>query len=452
MADPYLTAWWRARNNRARSLSYAAWLRDLLLPLTVAGMLVPLVRPTFLGFLDLPQASWGEAVFGLVMRASMVVVGFVSLDVYTALVRGPTRDVLAILPVDPALLSRAELVRTAAERWWMLPSLAIVLAPVAQRDVGLWAAMLVALMGSASLALTASAAGHLLAIHVAESPAAAPLLDALRGNNPRPQAAFLYAPGAVLVAVAGALYAAASAVMPAAAGDVRAGVQLLVPFAGALAAYWLVPALARSAWFRGSIVLSEIDARYASLVDPAEASSVYLDWVPRLLPASWRPFALNDLRHGWRSRRSAVVMAWLLAALSLGLALGNTEEAPFRSAAVAVAAAILAASNGVLMSRDEPPFLRVWLGSGGASAACARATVLLLWAAPPVLISPAAIFVRHGGSQAGVALAICVTAALGAAVLALVTGMLRERGVALYAAASALLGAAVLSASVWSSS
>lgn len=444
MADPYLHAWWRQHKNRSRSLSMATQLRDILLPIIVAGLLVPMVRPTFLAFLDEPRAMWGELVFGLVMRLSMIIVAWISLDVYTALVRGPTREVLAILPVDPALVARAELVRVAAERWWLVPGAGIVLGPLALRDVWLWSAAVAALAGCFVLSLSASAAGHLLAIRVAESKVFAPLLDALRGNNPRAQAAFLYAPGAVLVAVSGALYAAASAVPRVAQGDRWALLSLLVPWIAAAVAWRFVPSLANATWFRGSIVLSEIDARYASLTDPAEITRVYLDWVPRLLPASWQPFALNDLRHGWRRRRTLVMLAWLVAVLSVGLSLATTADAPWRSAVAAVAGIFLVSANGVLMSLDEPLFLRAWLAVSGTRATAARTIVLLLWASPPMLLPPLVLLFRHGSTEALLVGATTISSAIVAVGLAALCGLLRERGVAAYAASSTLMGALML--------
>lgn len=444
MSDPYLTAWWRQRRNRARSLSLLARLREPLIPLAVAAVLVPFVRPTFLAFLDWPVALWGEALFGLVMRASLVVVGWLSIDVYTALVRGPTREVLAILPVEPAAVARAELVRVAFERWWLVPALAVILGPLAVADPALWAASVAALAGTFATALTASAAGHLLAIWVAEAPLFAPLLDALRGNNPRPQAAFLYAPGAVLVAVAGILYAAASAVPGAARAEPAALLQLLVPWVASALAWLVVPRLARATWFRGSLVLSEIDARYAALADPEEATRVYLDWMPRWLPAAWRPYALNDLRHGWRSRRTLVMLGWLLAVLALGVGWSNAETAPWRSAAVAVGAVWLVAANGVLLAADEPPFLRVWLPGGGLAALGARAVVLLLWVAPPVALGTLAALIRHGGAAALGVFWVSGLAALMAVGLAVACAQLRERGMTIYAPVAAILGAAWL--------
>jgi hypothetical protein len=446
--DPYLSAWWRQRKNRARSLSLLAWLRDLLVPIGVAALLVPFVRPTFLAFLDRAEETWPELVFGLVMRASLVVVGWLSLDVYTALVRGPTREVLAILPVDPARVARAELVRVATERWWLVPALAVVLSPLGLAAPGLWAGAVLALAGTFAVSLTTSATGHLLAIWIAESPLFAPLLDALRGNNPRPQAAFLYAPGGVLVALAGVLYAAASAVPGAARGEVLAWAQLLVPWIVAVLAWLPVPRLARATWFRGSIVLSEIDARYASLTDPEEAVRVYLDWVPRWLPRSWQPHALNDLRHGWRSRRTLVMLAWLLALLAVGVGWSQAPEAPWRSTVVAVAAVFLVASNGVMMSADEPPFLRAWLPSGGLEAQGARTVVLALWAAPPLAGAVLAALIRHGGGAALQVLGVGLVALLGALILAGTSSRLRERGMAVYAPVAAVMGAAWLAVTV----
>lgn len=416
-----------------------------MVPLLAGAILVPLVRPTFLWFLDQDPGTWGEGMHQVVFRAAVVVVGWLSLDVYGALIRGPGRDVLAVLPIDAAAVARAELIQVAASRWWLIPGAALVLSPVAVAGApGLWAAAVLVVAGCFALGLTGSALAHLLAIRVAEDPRFAGLLDLVRGNNPRPQAAFLYAPGVVLVACGGLLGAASAAVPGVVAGDPKAVLFALSPFVGAALAWLPVPALAKRTWFRGSVVLSEIDARYATLVDPTEAARVYLDWVVRYLPAGWRPYALNDLRHGWRARRTLISLAWLVGLVALGAGWTDAASGPARAAAVAVMGVFLVAGNGVLLARDEPAFLRVWLPTGGVSAVAARGVVLAAWTAPPVALATAAALFRHGWDAAGEVVGLGSVALTVAATLALACGRLRERGPAVYAPSAAVLAAVFL--------
>lgn len=442
--DPYIAAWWRQRVNRARAEGAVAAARAVLVPLVAAALLVPLVRPTFLAFLDGDPVRWGDGMRGVVLRWSMVAVGWLAIELFGALVRGHGREVLAILPVDPALVARAEIVRIAAERWWLLPCTGLVLSPVAIAGApGLWAAGLAAIAACALLGLGGGALAHLLAIRVAESPAWAPILDLLRGHNPRPQAAFLYAPGAVLVASAALLVAASRAVPRIAAGDPTALPLLALPALAGVLCLAAVPGVAREAWFRGSAVLAEIDARYATLADPAEATRVYLDWAVRFLPAPLRLYALDDLRHGWRTRRSLVTGAWLAAALAAGAGWTADPSGPARVTAIVVAAAFVVAANGVLLARDEPPFLRAMLPRAPTPSAAARLLVLTAWALPPVALGATSVAIRRGAEAAEVLL-VGLVATLAAGLLAVACGRFPDRGLAAYAPVGTLLAAALV--------
>lgn len=439
--DPYIRGWLRQVRNRARVGGVPGALRGVLVP-TLAGLvLTPLVRATFLGFLDGNPSLWGEGAAQVVLRASIVVVGWLSLDVFGALIRGQDREVLAVLPVDAAGVVRADLLRVAVERWWLVPGAALVLSPIALAGAaGLWIAAVVSLCGAFAVGLTASGLVHLLAVRIAEDPRWAPLLDLVRGHNPRPQAAFLYAPGVVLLGVGALLIQASRAVPAVALGDTAGAGWLALPFVAAAVAVAPIPALARAAWFRASGVLSEIDARYATLADPGEALRVYLDWMVRFLPSPMSRWALDDLRHGWRTRRTLVTGAWLAGLLVF--AAGWTDQAigPPRAAVVAVLAVFLVAANGVLLARDEPAFLRAWLPDDGGRPA-ARWVVLWLWAAPVGGLGAISVALRHGLADGLWLFGVAGVAAATAGALAVLCGRLRERGLSVYAPVAAVLAA-----------
>ena len=173
---------------------------------------------------------------------------------------------------------------------------------------------LLELVGVWLLAHCAGALVVLWSIEVAEDPSYGALLDAVRGNNPRAQAAFLYAPGAVLGTVGGVHMVGSFGVTLAMEG---AGSAALIGFP------WLVvplvwrpvPRLARRTWFQGSVVLSEIRGRYDALEDPEERHRVYLDWGIRWLPVHGAR-SLRMLRHGWRAHRGWVLSAWWVGLLA----------------------------------------------------------------------------------------------------------------------------------------
>lgn len=416
-------------------------------PAIATVLLVPFVRPVFLGFLDLPPDRWAEGMTQVTLRAGIGVVGWLAVDVYSAIVRGQDREILAVLPVDPGQVVRYEVLRVAVTRGWLLPAGAVLLAPVAAAGApALWAVGVAVLLGAWLMGLAVSAAVHLLAIDVAESPRWAPLLDLIRGQNPRPQAAFLYAPGIVLTLCGLVVGWGATAGPTILAGDPVGLVPLVLPIPLAAAAWAQLDGLARSSWFRGSAVLAEIDARYAALADRREALRVYLDWTVRWLPPRVAVRALKDLRHGWRARRTPVTGAWLV---GLGAFVAGWTAAPEgvgRAAIVSVFGVWLVSAVGVLLAGDEPEFLEAWLPPGGAAAAFARIWVLLLWVQPCIWLGASAVLLRRGVADAAVVVGVGMLAGGLAVGVALLCGRLRHRGLVVYAPVATVAAAAFAAA------
>ena len=419
-----------------------ATLGGLALPLVAAALLTPILQPVFLGWLDRPRGVWAAGMGGITLRAALLVLSVLALDVYSALVRADDRAVLASMPVDAGVVARVEVARVAVRRWWLLPFVAIVFSPVAVAGAtalylgGLWV-----VFGAIAMGLWASSWVHLQAIIAAESEAWAPLLDAIRGVNPRPQAAFLYAPGLILL-VSGVL------VQMACTGLEMADAGALWGWAGPLPMLLLAglgwsatPALAKDAWFRGSLVLAEIDARYASLEDPEEGRRVYLDWSVRFLPEVMGRWALKDLRHGWRARRTWITGAWLVSLAAFAAGWTAAEWGPSRAIDVALAGAWLCATVGVWMEIDEPYFLRVWLPRGGAARHLSRIWVLFLWIQPPAWFAAAAVGIRRGLGDGAWVLGVSLGSAVAASVLSWLCGRLGGRGLAAYAPLAAISAA-----------
>ena len=125
---------------------------------------------------------------------------------------------------------------------------------------------------------------------------------------------------------------------------------------------------------------------------------------------------------------------------------GWTEASagPFRATAIAIAATFVVCASGVVMSADEPPFLRAWLPPRGVRGDAARAFVVVLWALPPVVLASLSVGLRLGAQVgAGVARGACLGLAI-AVLLALATSRARERGLALYAPIAAVSAAALV--------
>lgn len=439
--NPYLRAWTRGLRNRRRHLGWPGVLAGPLVVLVAVALLVPLVRSVFLGFLDLPSDLWRAGMVGVLVRAGVIVVGWLAIEVYTALIRGPDRAVLASLPVDEPQVVRYELARVAAERWWLLPAAAVLLSPVALAGApDLWALGLLVLLGAWAMGLVVSAATHLLAVEVAESPRWEGVLDLVRGTNPRAQAAFIYAPGAVLLVCGLVVGQAAAGVADVSSGEALGWLRLAAPWPLVAIGWWGLDRLAHGSWFRASAVVAEIDARYAALTDREEALRVYLDWAVRWLPAGLRIWALRDLRHGWRARRAFVTGAWLIAVAAFVAGWTASPQGPVRAGVVGVAGVWLVSSLGLLLERDEPEFLRVWLPSGGAQAVLARAWALACWALPPVLGASAAVLFRRGWEPTGVVAGVGLVS-LAMAVGTSLASAQSPRGMLWYVPAAVLLTA-----------
>lgn len=395
-----------------------------------------MVRGVFLDFLGESTAVVGQGLSGMVLRLGLVLVGMAAIDMYGALLRSEDRDILAILPVEPVAVVLAAIGRLILRRVWVVPACGVLLVPVAL-EVGIWP-WLLAVAGLISVqvfAWPAAACTLLLSVYVSESTRWAPILDLIRGPNPREQAAFLYAPGIVLVVSALILFASMSAVAGAISGHSSALLLLLIGPAIGVGLGLLVPRLARGAWLRAAVVTTEIDARWEALRDHDEASrgAVYLDWSVRFFPPSWRRRLRHELRHGWRGRR-----AWLMAAWVLGLAgaaAGWTEAAtgPVRALSVAVLGVALVASVTFALERDEPPFLRWWLPDGPGPRHLLRALAVLLWVQPVVVLSAVPVGLFAGLEGFGLALLVGQTYAMALAFWAVVSARLGALGPVVYA-------------------
>jgi hypothetical protein len=449
IGNPYLRAQRLQARHRRRAIGVAGALARVGLGLGAAALGALLLERAFLGFLDESGAAVADGLGAVVIRLGLLLTALAALDGYEAVLRGEDRPVLSLLPVEPGAVVAASLVGLAARRWWTTPACAILLVPVLVRAGPMaWTVAVAALLGVQLLAWPVAIATYLIAVDAARSPALAPVLEALRGQNPRELAAFLYAPGAVVVAVAGGLWAASAGVSGALRGEGLALAWLAVaPVLGAGVALAL-PALGRRAWFRAGTVLSDIDARHAALSarDEAAALHVYLDWAVRFLPLAWRRAALHDLRHGWRGRRVWLSGAWLAGLAAAGVGWTEDPAGPGRAAVVATLGIALVASVVFAMVRDEPEFLRWWLPPGPAPREIVRAVVVLMWSAPTLAFAAVVAAFFAGFSAAGLVVGVGLTAATALAALAVATSRAGRAGPWLYlpAAAGVVLGVAAL--------
>jgi hypothetical protein len=372
-----------------------------------AGLLAtPLVYVLFAGRDGGPPAA-AEAIW---LRGGLVAAGVAALDAYDALVRGPLRPGLATLPVDAEAVARADLAEALRGALQVAVACAVGLAPVALLHGGLvWGLGAVVVAGAAIGGAALGGLTFLAALDVAASPAWAPALDAVRGHNPRAQAALIWAAapavGGVGLLVALAVDGAARAV------EVAQGAAVAHELPGALAALaapavagawgaWRVPAAGARAWWVGTRVLGEIEARYARVDRQRQHGRVWLDWTARFAPASWRTHALRALRYGWRARRAWLSAQWVVAAVAVGAAWTDDPAGVERAALLAGLGGALAGRVVVDDAIDRPPFLAAMLPVPWARDAGGRAWAGLGWAATAPLALALAVWLRHGAATA----------------------------------------------------
>lgn len=353
-----------------------------LLPVLALAAAGPLIEPVFMGFVAEGRIAEGSAALGL--RVGGALCGAMVLATYTALVRGPERAILDPHPSDPARLLNYLLLRTGVETLpWLLGGIALLTPLALAGEYGAWGTTSAMVAGGWWLGLLGGFPVHLGSVWAAESPALSGVLELIRGQNPRLQAALIYGPGVAFAYGMAALAAAA-----------YGGPFLLVPlFAGLLA--WLpAPALARGFHVRTTLVLHEVDAAYAFEDEAEEARVVYMEWLVRWLPKGWRLAALKELRHGWRGLRSWLTGAWGLGLLVLLAAWSEEVSALPRSLLVAGAALAVLAVVGLRLAATDPAWLRLSLPMRGLSEA--RAVVVFAWLQPAILPAFLALLVRQG--------------------------------------------------------
>lgn len=429
--NPYREAARRQRRNRPRSLGW-------ILPVVAALLAAPLLRPALLGFLQGPPRI-ADGIEAIAFRLGVVMAAAMSLHTYAALVRSPDRAVLDPHPVLARPLLDAVALETMRERAYLPIVGALVLSPIAA--AGFWPAWVgTALLGFGCWfgALGAGFAIHLAAVWVGHSSSAAAILDALRGANPRMQAALIYAPGVVLLTMGIASGVAAAGLRAALDGLALGWLWLLLPVALGAIGLALARTLAETQYVRATALLAEVDAEWALVEQKDDPTAVYLEWVPVR-----HAEVLRALRQGWRQIRTWPVGAWLLGIVAAGAAWAPDDEASGRALLYTAGAACLIAAIPTRLAEGDPPWLDESLGVRRLSVALARAWVAWLYAQGVLLPAALALLVRHGAADAIRMLPVEGLVALCAFGAAAAASMWRGRGVWVYAPFALLLVASV---------
>ena len=408
MANPYIQV--HRRISRHTGFSWRPWV-----PVFAAVVALPWVTPSLLGFLPGPgeliePKLWAPALSNLVSRLANLVAAMVILHSYSDLVRGPDREVLDVHPVRATALVRAIALGTARTRLYLPVMGAVLLAPVAL--AGHW----LAYGGAVGVIFAAWLAGlgvgfmvHLGGVWAAFSPRFAALLDALRGDNPRMQAALIYAPGVALLLVGLGVEFAAIGLELAMTGWAAGWLWIAIPAGVGALAFTAVGPLAERFYVRASLLLAEVDGAWGQAQTAELAETVYLEPLGRKDPEVRRA-----LRLGWRSLRVHATGGWVVGAL---IALAGWSS-PDRITFWGGLAVVWAASVASLMAAHDPPWLDQALGVNPTRVVWARARVAVVYAAGALVPTTAVLGVRHADGLAILGMVILCLVSAGPSAMA----------------------------------
>ncbi len=399
-ANPYQRAFARARHARGF---------DAVPILSIIGgaLAAALVRANVYDFAPglahhTPLAA--DAAAGLVARVGLLLAAGLTLGTFDIVVRGPDRAVLDIHPLLPGPWYASRVTESARVRLpWLLAGLAA-LWPLADARALFFCGT--ALAGAWFAGLGVGIGVNLAAPAIGLDARFTGALDAIRGVNPRLQAALLYAPGAAL-GIAGMGILGGTEGLSASLGGSPSPL-LLLPWALGAAGIILGRAAAPNA-ARLPALLGEIDAAYANADAPDEARIVYLQWAVRFLPTRLQIHVLRELRHVWRGERGWATGAW-------GLAIVAAVAGWAGQLWAAAGLVLVIAGVGARLTALEPAWIAEGLGLTAGTVKRARALAVAGVASPVAMAAGAAFVLHHGGAGVVAAAVLVGVCAVGASV------------------------------------
>ena len=350
------------------------WSRGI--PVAAAAAAIPLVTSELFWFLSAVDAGlaveqWVPGLTAVVTRFANLVAAAVILHSYADLVRGPDRSILDVHPIQPRPLVVAIARHTVLGRLYLPLMAAVLLLPIGMD------ASWVAYAGSVGLVVGGWIAGigigfmvNLGAVWAAYSPSFSGLLEAVRGQNPKMQAALIYAPGVALLMVGLSVEFGAIGLESALMGWSVGWAWLGIPVASGLAAWSLVGRLADRYYVRASLLLAEVEGAWGQQEQATAAGVVYMQRVGRD-----RPELMRALRNGWRAQRLYATGGWIL-----GLLLATMCWSDSRVASVwGAGAVVLVSAVATRLVESDPQWLDEALGVSSRAVDGARAVVAVLY-------------------------------------------------------------------------
>ena len=387
--NPYRLAFVRmARRER----TVGSTLARLALAVLAGSAASYLLRDSIFAWRATSDGVYFPAAVAALGRIGVVVAGVATFAAYDLFVRDPLRGVVDLHPVLAREWVGAQSGRLLHN---LVPTVLSALPFLAwfARDTRL-------LVGSAALLVGAGLAGgfvgagvSLAAPAIGANPALAGALDAIRGPNPREQAALIWAPATAL-ALAGASVVAASFGLGAVlAGNPLGAVLLALPFLSAGAGFF---ASHRDARTLAAIpaILGEVQAAHSAANAPEDSRRVYAEGIAERFPNPLQRELVRVLRHGWRGHRGTLSLAWVGAFIAAAAGFSADYEARGRLVVVAGAIVAIVAFVGPRLRAEDPPWLDVSMP--GRPLHLAHFFALWLWTQPTILGGIASLALRQG--------------------------------------------------------
>lgn len=394
-----------------------------------------------MGFLDHGRIASGTE--GIALRLGALVAAAMALHTYTDLVRSPDRAILDAHPVQPRMLLRAIAWRTARQRLYLPIASAILMLPIGLE--GSWTAFAGAcgvVFGAWLSMIGVGFTVHLGGVWAGMSPALAQVLDLLRGDNPRMQAALIYAPGVALAIVGLAVMWSAGGLAWALKGDTLGWAFLAIPPAIGAVSWALAGPLADRQYVRATALLTEVDGLSTSTESAEESRRVYLEW----LAGDNRPELLRQLRQAWRAHRTWAFGGWLLGISGALAGWSGDPGVTGRLMAASGGSALLIALLPTRLALGDPLWLDRALGVRPGSVLGARAATGWLYAQGALVPAIATSLFRHGADAVPALLAIELLTATAATFAAWLAGRMGHRAAWIYGPTALLVWAALAGA------
>ncbi len=191
-----------------RSALGAASMVGRLAPIIAACIALPFLRDNLLSFAALSGAARSAGAVGAMVRVALLLAAVLALRAYDLVVRGPDRGVVDLHPVRAAPYVRARLWRALREGAPASAAAAVVLVPV-WPDLPAFCGGIALLLGAWAAGVGVGVGVNLAAPALGADPRFADALDVVRGQNPRTQAALVWAPAVTLAGVGLSLVGAA---------------------------------------------------------------------------------------------------------------------------------------------------------------------------------------------------------------------------------------------------